>query len=191
MTTQEIHAKLSAQFGDKIGELVEGPDPFCVVVTEAIAEICAWTSAEGDLTLKSLMCLSSTDDTENLGVVYNLHSMEHNHRITLKVVLTDRENPKVPTITGTYGTADWHEREAYDMMGIVFEGHPDLRRILCPDDWEGWPLRKDYKVQEYYRGLKVPYPEGLDPDRGHWVSRDIPPNRAVAPEINEPDLSGM
>jgi NADH-quinone oxidoreductase subunit C len=191
MTTQEIHAKLSTQFGDKIGELSEGPDPSCVVVTEAIAEVCAWASETADLTLKSLMCLSSTDDKENLGVVYNLHSMEHNHRITLKVVLTDRDNARVPTISGTYGTADWHEREAYDMMGIVFEGHPDLRRLLCPDDWEGWPLRKDYKAQEYYRGLRVAYPEGQDPDRGHWVSRDVAEKRAVAPERVNPDLSGM
>ena len=137
------------------------------------------------------MCLSSTDDKEKLGVVYNLHSMKHKHRITLRVELPDRNNAHVPTVAPLFGTADWHEREAYDMMGIVFDGHPDLRRILCPDDWEGWPLRKDYVVQEYYRGLKVPYPEGNDPDRGHWVSQDKPDLRVDPPEIREPDLSGM
>jgi NADH:ubiquinone oxidoreductase subunit C len=97
----------------------------------------------------------------------------------------------VQTVSHIWGTADWHEREAYDMMGIVFDGHPDLRRILCPDDWEGWPLRKDYKVQEFYRGLKVPYPVGKQPDRGHWVTRDVPDDKVAPPEIRTPDLSGM
>ena len=192
MTTQEIHATLQAKFGDKIGPLSEGVDPWCLVETASIAEVGLFLRDEPGLEMTSLMCLSSTDDKTNLGVVYNLHSMTCRHKITLKVTSPDRANAHVPTVSQIWGTADWHEREAYDMMGIVFDGHPDLRRILCPDDWEGWPLRKDYKVQEYYRGLKVPYPEGKNADRGHWVSKeDHPDDRAVQPERREPDLSGM
>ncbi|HEX9750050.1 MAG TPA: NADH-quinone oxidoreductase subunit C [candidate division Zixibacteria bacterium] len=191
MTTQEIHQKLAAQFGEIVGPQAEGVDPSCVVRTDAVAEVCAWLRDEPGIELASLMCLSSTDDKEKLGVTYNLHSMAHKHRITLKVELSDREHPHVPTVSHLFGTADWHEREAYDMMGIVFDGHPDLRRILCPDDWEGWPLRKDYKVQEFYRGLRVPYPEGQDPDRGHWISRTIRDLRVDPPEIREPELDGM
>ncbi|HWO56491.1 MAG TPA: NADH-quinone oxidoreductase subunit C [bacterium] len=191
MTTQEIHAKLQGVFGDKIGPLVEGVDPSCVVATDAIADVCRYLATQPGLELTSLMCLSATDDKTNLGVVYNLYSMAHRHRITLKVELTDRENPRVPTVSDVFGTANWHEREAYDMMGIVFEGHPDLRRILCPDDWEGWPLRKDYKVQEYYRGLKVPYPEGKDHDRGHWVFKEVPDAKSRPAEVRNPDLSGI
>ncbi|MCH8992160.1 MAG: NADH-quinone oxidoreductase subunit C [Acidobacteria bacterium] len=191
MTAQEIHEKLTTRFGETIGPLSEGVDPASVVATDAIAAVCRWLRDEPEIALRSLMCLSATDDKEKLGVVYNLHAMEHKHGITLKVELTDRDKPVVPTLTDLYGTANWHEREAYDMMGIVFDGHPDLRRILCPDDWEGWPLRKDYVVQEFYRGLKVPYPEGLDPDRGHWVSQDNPDARADPPVRREPDLTGL
>lgn len=191
MTTQDIHEKLKGRFGDRVGDLSEGVDPSCVVQTGAIAEVCEWLRDEPGLDMTSLMCLSATDDGEKLGVVYNLHSMKHNHRITLKVELTDRENPHVPTVATIFGTADWHEREAYDMMGIVYDGHPDLRRILCPDDWEGYPLRKDYQVQEFYRGLKVPYPEGLDPDRGHWITLTRPDAKVNPPERREPDLSGL
>ncbi len=192
MTTQEIHAKLQSKFGEKVGPLSEGVDPSCVVDTASIADVCQYLASEPGLEMTSLMCLSATDDKTILGVVYNLCSMAHKHKITLKVSLTDREAPKVPTVSHIWGTANWHEREAYDMMGIVFEGHPDLRRILCPDDWEGWPLRKDYKVQEFYRGLKVPYPEGKQPDRGHWVFKpEIPDAKVSPPEIRTPDLSGM
>ena len=191
MTIQEIHAKLQAKYGDKVGSLSEGIEPACVVETASIADVCQFLATEPGLELTSLMCLSATDDKTNLGVVYHLCSMTHKHKFTLKVALGDRENPRVPTVSHTWGTANWHEREAYDMMGIVFEGHPDLRRILCPDDWEGWPLRKDYKVQEFYRGLKVPYPVGKQPDRGHWVTRDVPDDKVAPPEIRTPDLSGM
>lgn len=169
----------------------EGVDPACVVQTDAIAEVCEWLRDEPGIDLTSLMCLSATDDKEKLGVVYNLHAMAHNHKITLKVELPERDNAHVPTVATIFGTADWHEREAFDMMGIVFDGHPDLRRILCPDDWEGYPLRKDYKVQETYRGLRVPYVEGLEPDRGHWVSRKIPDLRVNPQTIQDPDLSGL
>lgn len=191
MTTQEIHQQLTARFGELVGPLSEGVDPACVVAVDAIADVCRWLRDQPGIELTSLMCLSATDDKAKLGVVYNLQSMQHRHRITLKVELTDRDKPRVPSVAGVFGTANWHEREAYDMMGIVFTGHPDLRRILCPEDWEGWPLRKDYVVQEYYRGLRVPYPRGKDPDRGHWVSREIPDQRVSPPELREPDLTGI
>jgi len=191
MTTQEIHRQLSVQFGEVIGPPSEGTDPACMVAAHAIADVCRWLHNQPGIELTSLMCLSATDDKTKLGVVYNLHSTKHNHKITLKVELSDRTHAQVPTVAHIFGTANWHEREAYDMMGIIFDGHPDLRRILCPDDWEGWPLRKDYVVQEYYRGLRVPYPRGKDPDRGHWVSRDIPDLRVAPPEIREPDLTGI
>jgi len=95
------------------------------------------------------------------GVVYNLYSLTHRHRVTLKVVMP-REGAHVASVTGIWAAANWHEREAYDLTGIVFDGHPDLRRILLPDDWEGHPLRKDYEVQETYEieGVTVDVPRG-------------------------------
>ena len=83
------------------------------------------------------------------GVVYNLHSLTLRHRVTLKVVMP-RDGAHVRSVANLWAAANWHEREAYDLFGIVFDGHPDLRRILLPDDWEGHPLRKDYVVQETY-----------------------------------------
>src|SRR5262249_26257934 len=104
-----------------------------------------------------MMCLSGVDYTKGmLGVVYHLTSMQHRHKITLKVDVP-ADNPVLPSVTPVWGSANWHEREAFDMFGLKFTGHPDLRRILLPDDWDGYPLRKDYKVPEFYQGMKVPY----------------------------------
>jgi NADH-quinone oxidoreductase subunit C len=77
-------------------------------------------------------------------VVYNLYSVSKSHRIRLKVRVDDGES--VPSVTSVWSTANWHEREVFDMFGIRFDGHPDLRRILMPEDWEGHPLRKDFPL---------------------------------------------
>lgn len=106
-----------------------------------------------------LSCLTGIDNGPEAGtmeVVYNLYSIPFNLHLTLNIVLP-REEPEVETVSHVWMTAAWHEREAFDLLGIKFRGHPDLRRILLPADWEGHPLRKDYKHQEYYRGIKVEY----------------------------------
>jgi NADH-quinone oxidoreductase subunit C len=105
------------------------------------------------------MNLSGVDEIKDglLSVYYHLESTKLKHKITLKVS-TDRNNPEVPSVIEVWKGADWHEREAYDMFGIIFLNHPDLRRILMPYDWDaGFPLRKDYENPEFYQGMKVPY----------------------------------
>lgn len=89
-------------------------------------------------------------------VIYNLYSIPHNQGLMLKIVLA-RTEPIVDSLCALWKTADWMEREVFDMYGITFRNHPDLRRILLPADWEGYPLRKDYKHQDYYRNVKVEY----------------------------------
>ncbi|MCZ6634866.1 MAG: NADH-quinone oxidoreductase subunit C [bacterium] len=154
MTEQEIFDVLKEQFGDPVIDLTENVDPWIRVEAEAIAEVSEFLRADDRMQFESLMCLSGVDYDDHLTVVYHLFSTSQRHKITLKVEV-GREDPHVPTVEEVWRVANWHERETYDMFGIVFDGHSDLRRILCPDDWEGWPLRKDYKVQEFYRGIKV------------------------------------
>ena len=89
--------------------------------------------------------LNLPDNSPRFEVVYHLYSLQYKRRIRLKVRVSEGE--AVPTVTGVWETANWHEREVFDLFGVPFEGHPDLRRILMPDDWEGYPLRKDYPVQ--------------------------------------------
>jgi NADH-quinone oxidoreductase subunit C len=112
-----------------------------------------------ELLFDSLMNLSGVDEPKAslLSVYYHLESTKLKHKITLKVS-TDRKKPEVSTVTEVWKAADWHEREAYDLLGIIFLNHPDLRRILMPYDWDaGYPLRKDYENPEFYQGMKVPY----------------------------------
>lgn len=106
-----------------------------------------------------LSCITGIDNglqTGTLEVAYNLYSIPFDAHLMLKVVL-QREKPEVESVSSVWKTADWLEREVFDMYGIQFIDHPDLRRILMPADWEGFPLRKDYKHQEYYRNIKVEY----------------------------------
>jgi NADH-quinone oxidoreductase subunit C len=99
--------------------------------------------------------------SRRLHVVYQLTSMTYRRRVRVECAVT-AEHPHLPTVTGVYPTADWQERETYDMFGIVFDGHPNLTRILMPDDWEGFPQRKDYPlggVPVEYKGAEIPPPD--------------------------------
>ena len=104
-----------------------------------------------------LSCITGVDngsEANTMEVIYQLYSIPFNHSPMLKVVVP-RENPEVESITSIWKSANWLEREVFDMFGIVFKNHPDLRRILMPADWNGYPLRKDYKHEETYRGIKI------------------------------------
>ena len=160
MTSEDIYTKLKEEFGDSILSLEEVVlDSFILIAPDAIADIARYLAEEDELAFDSLMCLSGVDlgaKEENLEIVYHLFSMTHRHTVVLKAILP-KEDPHIPSVEDIWKTANWHEREAYDLYGITFEGHSDLRRILMPDDWEGHPLRKDYKDPEFYRGMRVPY----------------------------------
>jgi len=119
-------------------------------------KIAKWLRSDEELTFDSLQCNTGMDLGEGvLESRYNLHSMKHLHKVEIRIKVS-AEKPDIPSVEQIWRVADWFERETYDMFGINFIGHRDLRRILLPDDWEGWPLRKDYQEQETYHGIVVP-----------------------------------
>ncbi len=119
-------------------------------------EIAKWLKSEPSLHFDSLQCHTGMDVGENmLEARYNLHSMTHDHKIEIRIAVS-REKANIPSIEQIWRIGDWFERETYDMFGIFFDGHRDHRRMLLPEDWEGYPLRKDYEVQETYHGIAIP-----------------------------------
>jgi NADH-quinone oxidoreductase subunit C len=155
MNSQEISALLIESFGSQI--LESQPDaltPYDVVESSAILQISQFLRSDERLLMDHLELLGGADYKDRIEVVYVLYSMRHYHRYMLKCRLP-RETPVIPSVESVWRVANWHEREAYDMFGIIFEGHSDLRRILCPDDWEGYPLRKDYISPKTYRDMPV------------------------------------
>ena len=119
-------------------------------------EIAEWLKSEKNLLFDSLQCITGMDIGEDkLESRYNLHSMDHGHAIEIRIAVPVN-GAKIPSIEQVWRIGDWFERETYDMVGITFEGHRDLRRMLLPEDWEGYPLRKDYDVQETYHGIAIP-----------------------------------
>ena len=118
-------------------------------------EIAQWLKSDSEILFDSLQCITGVDLGENmLDSRYNLHSMKYGNLIEIRIAVS-RDKPNIPSIEQIWRVGDWFERETYDMYGIIFDGHRDLRRMLLPDDWEGFPLRKDYQTQETYHGIIV------------------------------------
>ncbi len=138
------------QLEDFIRPLGEGLDvktgkQFCEVTLPAdkLHSFARLMKENGQLKFNFLFCLTGVDYGDSLGVVYHLRSTEFNHTIVLKTKTSDRVNPVLDSVTDLWHTADFHEREVFDLLGIKFNNHPDLRRFFMEDS-AGYPLRKDY-----------------------------------------------
>lgn len=175
MDIARIHQRLQERFGAKItGVQPEAIDPWIEVAPDGLVEVCRYLHDEPDLRYDFLNCITSVDYLQtdpkkaakttwqpHVEVLYHLSSIAHKRRLVLKVHLprwkddVEGQLPEVPSVTGVWTAARWHEREVYDLGGVRFTGHPDLRRILCPDDWVGHPLRKDYQMPVEYDGIRA------------------------------------
>lgn len=175
MDASAILQRLQSQFGDRVtGGNPTALDPWIELAPQALSEIARVLRDDPALRFDMLHSITAVDYLEpdpkkaakfdyppHLELLYHLSSFPWRHRIVLKLMLPRWEGdcpgalPRVPSVAGIWSTANWHEREAYDLSGVFFVGHPDLRRILCPEDWVGHPLRKDYSMPEEYHGIRV------------------------------------
>jgi len=152
--TEKLHAyveSLRSKNADWITEVIEAHGEVSVVVPrESILYACRFMKEEQRFDLLADLCGADRGPEEDPRFVVNYHlfSTIHHDRIRLKVRVAE-DDPHVETVTGICKTANWHERETYDLLGIIFEGHPDLRRILLPSDFDGHALRKDYPLRGY------------------------------------------
>jgi NADH-quinone oxidoreductase subunit C len=149
MTDLDPIEALQTAFPDSVQDIQRFRDEITVVVdSERIADICRFCRDTKGLEYNFLSDVAGVDyypQEPRFAVVYQLYSMPHNRTLCLKAYLTDEE-PALPSVTPVYPAANWSEREVYDLFGVTFTGHPDLRRILMPENWDGHPLRKDYPL---------------------------------------------
>ena len=161
MSFEELCNYILEKFGDDIITGIDGQSsPKAVMVdSTSIVEVLSFLHQDDQLYFDMLSCLTGLDngpEANSMEVIYNLYSIPYDHSLMVKAILP-RKKPEIESVSGIWHTAEWHEREAQDLLGITFLNHPDPRRILLPNDWEGHPLRKDYQEQEYYHGVKVKY----------------------------------
>lgn len=175
MSPQEVFDTLVQKFGDSVITKLhtEAIDPWIEVSANSLAEVAAFLKTDSRLRFDHLNDLTGVDYCEpdaskakkfghdpHVEVVYHLSSYTHKHAVVIKVILPRWKNdtpgqlPEVPTVSGVWAIADWHERECFDLVGINFLGHPNLRRILCAEDWVGHALRKDYEFPLEYHGIR-------------------------------------
>ncbi|MCA9230809.1 MAG: NADH-quinone oxidoreductase subunit C [Planctomycetales bacterium] len=174
MSGQTLVDQLKQKFGDLItGANLDNIDPWIEIAPGGILEVCTHLRDEPSLAFDYLNSVTAVDYLHadekkaakaswepHLELVYHLFSMQHKHSLVLKVMLPRWQDeqpgrlPEVASVSSVWSTADWHEREVYDLMGVQFTGHPNLTRILCPEDWVGHPLRKDYEMPLEYHGIR-------------------------------------
>ncbi len=153
MKSEDIHQRLAASLGEAVGALhTECTDPWIAVQPEHIESVARLCKEDPELRFDFLSCLCGVDAHDSIFVVYHLYSYALRHSAVLKVRV-HKGKPVTQTVTTVWRGANWFERETYDLFGVRFEGHPDLRRILLPDDWEGYPLRKEYIFPTEYGGI--------------------------------------
>lgn len=173
MNVQEIYAQLSQSFPSwLVAHDFEAIDPWIEVKADGLVDIARYLRDQSELSFNMLHCITAVDYFEpdekkaaqtgwqpHLELIYHLSSTVRRHRLVLKASLPRWRNdvpgqlPEVASLSGVWSTAQWHEREVFDLSGVTFSGHPDLRRILCPEDWVGHPLRKDYQMPSEYHGI--------------------------------------
>lgn len=167
MSFEEIIDRIIKQMGEIVlSQNAESSPPSIEISVDNLLPCFQFLYKDEQLYFDMLSCITGLDngvEAETMEVIYNLYSIPFDHHLMVKVTIP-RAKPIVPTVSSIWKTADWLERETYDMFGINFTDHPDLRRILLPADWEGFPLRKDYEEQEVYRGVKVAYGDKDSPN---------------------------
>lgn len=133
-----------------------------MIESQDILKVCVFLRDHKDLYFDFLSNITAVDyyPDNKFALVYNLASLPFQKQLTLRVELeVENRNldnlPELPSVSSVWKTAEWHEREAFDLMGVFFTEHPDLRRILLPDDWQGFPLRKDYQDADSYHGISI------------------------------------
>ena len=174
MSGQAFLDRLQARFPTAVtGHNLAAIDPWIEVAPDQLVAVAKYLRDEPDLRFAMLNCVSGVDYFEpdpkkaaknewqpHIEVVYHLSSIAHKTTLVVKVILPrwkdnkPGELPEVQSVAGVWSTANWHEREVFDLMGVRFVGHPDMRRILCPEDWIGHPLRKDYEMPLEYHGIR-------------------------------------
>lgn len=150
---QDTLARLRVRFAEAIEEVVVHNGELTIYVkSEAILAVCRFLRDEPTLLFNLLSDLCAVDrgvdEEPRFEVVYHLFSISNGYRLRIKARLPE-ERCEIATVSGVWPTANWHERETFDLMGVVFTNHPDLRKILTPEDLEGHPLRKDFPLQGY------------------------------------------
>lgn len=168
MTPEAIFTRLQEKFGaetvfDLHGDTSKDRDPWFQVAPWEIERVAEHMRDDAELAFDYLECITGVDypDQKKIVVVYHLWSYERRHRAVVKAFL-DRDDPAMPTLVNVWSVANWQERECFDLLGVLFEGHPDLRRLLLPDDWEGYPLRKDYEEKDEYHGIPTIRPNPIE-----------------------------
>lgn len=156
---EHLREQLTTRFGDFVESINEYRGEMTVVLRKnGLVEVCRFLRDDPDLLFNSLRDLCGADyyrPADRFEVIYNLYSLKYKFRLRLKVRV-DESDLTVPTVTGIWPAADWNERETYDMFGILFGGHPDPRRIYMPEDFEHFPLRKDFPLMGIPGSLTLP-----------------------------------